>query len=109
MGFESEGNCQIEDLRREISGLSQLASELYSVTQISDTDRVSLDRSGMTIWIKTNKYSIILAYTTAFFCAVGQIMRNRMSRISLIRQQGMHNYVVFIEMFINSSLDVLWL
>ena len=61
VGFESEGNCQIEDLRREISGLSQLASELYSVTQISDTDRVSMDRSGMTIWIKTqktHKYSI---------------------------------------------------
>ena len=56
--FESEGNCQIEDLRREISGLSQLASELYSVTQISDTDRVSMDRSGMTIWIKKHKYSI---------------------------------------------------
>ena len=44
VGYESEGNCQIDELKREISGLSQLASELYSVTQTSDTDRVSLDR-----------------------------------------------------------------
>ena len=45
VGYELKGNCQIDDeLRREISGLSQLASELYSVTQTSDTDRVSLDR-----------------------------------------------------------------
>lgn len=44
VGYESEGNCQIDELKREISGLSQLASELYSVTQASDTDRVSLDR-----------------------------------------------------------------
>ena len=58
MGYESEENCQIDELRREISGLSQLASELYSVTQTSDTTRVSLDRSGMTIWIKINKYLI---------------------------------------------------
>ena len=50
MRQESEGSCHIDELRREISGLSQLASELYSVTQTSDTDRVSLDRSNIFIY-----------------------------------------------------------
>ena len=41
----SDISCNIDELRREISGLSHLASELYSVTKTTtDPDKMSLDR-----------------------------------------------------------------
>ena len=40
-------SSHLTELRREISGLSQLASDFYAASQQSEADRVSLDRSGL--------------------------------------------------------------
>ena len=41
---QSDNRADREQLRREISGLSQLADELHSVSQAGDPDTTSLDR-----------------------------------------------------------------
>ena len=57
-------SSHLTELRREISGLSQLASDFYAASQQSEADRVSLDRSEH-VW-GGNLYLLISIHITDF-------------------------------------------
>ena len=49
----------INELRREISGLSHLASEFYEVKKTSDPDNISLDSIHLRVLSRCAKYAMI--------------------------------------------------